>query len=168
MTPRRSRLTHCRAGGRILLRGFLGVYVWNGGAALLQRGTATARPFEPYSGVLSVFMKRFWSGARHDFRRRRTVARFHLRGGCGRAQFESRRAGAFQAALQRRNAADHVEPGVGAATEDGGVAIPAVYGAPRRATCTTRKPIPRRPCATGPRPGSRLKRACADAGVVPT
>ena len=42
-------------------------------------------PSSPYSGVLSIFMTALLDAAAADhFRRRRTVARFHLRGGCGR------------------------------------------------------------------------------------
>ncbi len=74
-------------------------------------------PSSAYSGVLSLFMRAVLERRTPTIHRRwRAIARFHLRGGRGRAEPESG-AGTecFGQDVQRRQRLpDHVEPGVGA------------------------------------------------------
>ena len=122
-------------------------------------------PGSAYSGVLSHLHDRDSRPQdAHDFRRRRALARFHLRGGCRRAEPQGRaRPGRFRQRLQRRQRRpDNAESGVGTAPETRRRPHSCPTTARRaRATSAIRRPTPRWRCAIlATRRASRLKKAC--------
>ena len=160
-------LRAAEAGGRILLQHFLR-RLRAGDGVRCATSTCTVRGRirrAPYSGVLSLFMKAVLdrTGADH-FRRRRAVARLHLRGGRGGAEPEGgARQGRLRQGVQRRQRRpDHAQPGLGAAAENGRRRDPAESTARRaRATCAIRRPTPRSPCAIwATRRATPSKKAC--------
>ena len=129
-------------------------------------------PSSPYSGVLSLFMKAILerTGADH-LRRRRAVARFHLCGGCGRAEPEGG-AGARTSRGKMYNGGNGGRITLNQAwrllQKFEGVEIAPNTARRAPAMCAIRRPIPPRPCAIwATLRNSVSRRPAPDAGVVP-
>ena len=122
-------------------------------------------PGSPYSGVLSLFMTAALNRtAPHDLRRRRAIARLHLRGRRGGTQSEGRaRQGCRRQGLQRRQRRPHhAQPILGAAAEAGRHRHSRRCTARRApATCAIRRPTPRSPYGIWVTPrATPSRRAC--------
>ena len=169
-------LCAAETGGRILRNVFTGVYGLET-VSLRYFNVYGPRqdPSSAYSGVLSLFMKsRSWTDTSDHLRRRRAVARLHLRRRRGGTQSESgARPGRLRQHVQRRQwRPDHAQPGVGAGAEAGRRAIHRanLRTAARRATCAIPRRTPRsRSAIWALTQGSLLKRACGGRsnGIAP-
>ena len=129
-------------------------------------------PSSPYSGVISVFMTALLERRSADHsRRRRAVARLHLRRGRGRSDPQGgRRAGRLRQGVQRRERQPlYPQPGLGNAAKDRRRRNPGHLRPPAR---RRRAPLPgrhhRRRARPRPRPALLAGRGPPpDVGVVP-